>query len=65
MGEQRVRMRPQVSWPVALRAVRGWLEPWRLLMRWWRAWCDLPPPPASRVLLESLWEGHPLDCYAR
>jgi hypothetical protein len=21
-------VRPQVSWPMALRAVRGWLEPW-------------------------------------
>lgn len=28
-------MRPQVSWPMALRAVRGWLEPWIMLRRYW------------------------------
>src|SRR6266849_469593 len=29
--------RPRVSWPVALRAVRGWLEPWIMalaLLEW-------------------------------
>jgi hypothetical protein len=45
--------------------VRGWLEPWLLLTRWWQAWSDLPPPPAVRQLLDRLWDGHPLDCYAR
>jgi hypothetical protein len=65
MGERRQPVRPCVSWPVALRAVRGWLEPWLLLTRWWQAWSDLPPPPAVRQLLDRLWDGHPLDCYAR
>jgi hypothetical protein len=35
-----------------------------LLMRWWRAWCDQPPPPMVQLLLDELWEGHALDCYA-
>jgi hypothetical protein len=37
--------RPAVCWPVALRKVRGWLEPWLMLARYWRAWSSLPPPP--------------------
>ncbi len=57
--------RPPVSWPSALRWVRAWLEPWTLLERYWRAWSDLPPPPALQQLLDQLWDGHPLDCYAR
>jgi SRSO17 transposase len=36
MGEQCVPHRPQISWPMALRAVRGWREPWALLTRWGR-----------------------------
>ena len=63
MGQRR-SPRPPVSWPVALRSVRAWLEPWMLLGRYWRAWSDLPPPSALQRLLEWLWEGHPIDCYA-
>ena len=50
-----VPQRPQIlSWPLALRAVRGWLEPWMsLLTRWWRAWCDMPPPPTMQQLLDD------------
>jgi hypothetical protein len=65
MGGRQRSVRPRVSWPVAVRAVRGWLEPWMLLRRWWEAWSDLPPPPALRELLGWLWAGYPLDCYAR
>jgi hypothetical protein len=32
--------RPPLSWPVVLRAVRGWVEPWIMLRRVFRAWGD-------------------------
>ncbi len=63
-GRQRGVCLP-VSWPEAVRAVRAWLEPWTLLMRWWQAWSDLPPPSALQRLLDHLWDGQPIDCYAR
>lgn len=31
-------------WPEALRAVRGWLEPYVMLRRYCRAFSDLTPP---------------------
>jgi hypothetical protein len=52
-----------VSWPVALRHVRSWLEPWVMLWRLWRAWSKAPPPPQLRRLLEAVHRGHPLDLY--
>lgn len=57
-------LRPSVSWPAALRAVRAWLEPWRMLWRYWRAWSPLPPPRAMQVLLEHLRHGHGINRYA-
>ena len=62
-GEMRPRC-PPGCWPVALRAVRAWLEPRVLLRRYWRAWSPLPPPPALRALREYLRHGHGLDLYA-
>jgi hypothetical protein len=56
--------RPQVSWPKALRAVRGWLEPWVLLQRFWLAWSPQPPPLPLQQLFEHLWRGSPLYLYA-
>ncbi|HEX4714707.1 MAG TPA: transposase [Ktedonobacteraceae bacterium] len=56
--------RPQVSWPKALRAVRGWLEPWVLLQRFWQAWSPQSPPLPLQQLLEHLWRGSPLYLYA-
>jgi len=56
-------MRPRVSWPVALRMVRAWLEPWVLLWRYWRAWSKLPPPLAFQRLLEEVEQGHGLFLY--
>src|SRR5215207_8212873 len=35
------------SWPVALRKVRSWLEPYVMLVRYWRAFSDLCPRPRS------------------
>jgi len=46
--------RPHVSWPLALRAVRGWLEPWIMLRRYWRAWSEQPLPLFSSACLISL-----------
>ncbi len=57
--------RPNVAWPVAVRRVQAWLYPWTLLRRWWRAWTTAPPPPLLQALLDRLWLGLPLDCYAR
>lgn len=56
-------IRPQVSWPIALRAVRGWLEPWIMLRRFWRAWSEQPPPPLLQCLLDQLERGQGLFLY--
>jgi hypothetical protein len=57
--------RHRASWPEALRAVRGWLEPWVMLWRYWRAFSDLPPPPELRTLLEIVFSGRGLYLYVR
>lgn len=56
--------RPPGCWPMALRAVRAWLEPWVLLRRYRRAWSPLPPPPPLAALLDRRYRGHGLDLYA-
>jgi hypothetical protein len=48
-----------------LRAVRGWLEPWIMLGRYWRAFSGMPPPSELRVLLESVFSGRGLYLYVR
>jgi hypothetical protein len=55
--------RPQVSWPMALRAVRAWLEPWIMLRRDFRAWSEQPPPLLLQCLLDQLGRGHQLFLY--
>ena len=55
--------RPTVCWPSALRKVRGWLEPWLMLGRYWRAWSQLPPPPELQALLTWVQQGLPIDLY--
>jgi len=55
---------PQVSWPGALRAVRGWLDPWIMLRRYWSGWSPLPPPPALQLLLGWLERGHAICLYS-
>jgi hypothetical protein len=57
------RCRPQVSWPVALRQVRAWLEPWIMLGRYWRGWGDQPPPPELQALLSWVWQGRGICLY--
>jgi hypothetical protein len=56
---------PSLSWPLALRRVRAWLEPYVMLMRYWRAFSDLPPPPEPKALLEWVFSGQGLYLYAR
>jgi hypothetical protein len=48
------------SWPVALREVQRWLDPWVMLWRFWRAWSNAPPPPALQALLDAVGSGQPL-----
>ena len=50
---------------MALRRVRAWLEPYVMLMRYWRAFSDLPPPKELRVMLEWVFSGKGLYLYAR
>jgi hypothetical protein len=57
------RARPHMCWPVALRAVRGWLEPWIMLRRYWRAWSEQPLPPLLQRLLDQLGQGQGLFLY--
>ena len=56
--------RPRVSWPLALRAVRGWLEPWIMLRRYWRAWSEQPPPGPLQCLLDHLGQGQQIFLYS-
>ena len=56
---------PYSSWPLALRRVRAWLEPYVMLMRYWRAFSDLSPPPELEALLEWVFSGQGLCLYAR
>ena len=54
-----------LSWPMALRKVRSWLEPYVMLVHYWKAYSDLPPPKELRKLLEELFCGEGLYLYAR
>jgi hypothetical protein len=52
-----------VTWPVTLRRVRAWLDPWTFLWRWWRAWSTAPPPPEIQALLRAVETGVPLHLH--
>ncbi len=60
---QSVLFGPPLSWPVALRQVRSWLDPWVMLWRLWQAWSEADPPPALQALLDAVGRGHSLDLY--
>jgi hypothetical protein len=49
----------------SLESGKGWLEPWVMLMRYWKAFSDLPPPKELRALLEWVFSGRGLYLYAR
>jgi hypothetical protein len=53
------------SWPEVLRAVRGWLEPWIMLWRYWKAFSGMPPPWELSALLERVFSGRGLYLYVR
>jgi hypothetical protein len=57
------RRRRVVSWPEALRMVRGWLEPWVMLRRYWKAYSDKPSPKELQKLLEWMFSGRGLYLY--
>jgi hypothetical protein len=57
-------LRP-VSWPWALRHVRGWPDPWIFLWCCRRARSNAPPPPELLALLESVGRGRPHDLSLR
>ena len=59
------RRRLEVSWPEALRTVRGWLEPWVMLWRYWKAFSGMPPPKELQKLLDWLFWGRGLYLYVR
>src|SRR5215203_3917714 len=62
-SEGRGKRRAPLCWPQALRAVRGWLEPYVMLRRYWRAFSGMPPPPQLRRLLERVFCGEGLYLY--
>jgi hypothetical protein len=43
---------------------KGWLEPWIMLRRYWRAFSGMPPPRELRTLLERVFCGEGLYLYA-
>jgi hypothetical protein len=48
-----------------LRAVRGWLEPWIMLGRYWKAYSGMPPPRELKALLDRVFSGRGLCLYVR
>jgi hypothetical protein len=52
-----------LRWPEALRKVRTWLEPYVMLMRYWKAYSNRPPPKELRRLLEWVFVGKGLYLY--
>jgi hypothetical protein len=63
-GEKEIESRHLLCWPEALRKVRTWLEPYVMLMRYWKAYSEKPPPKELRRLLERVFVGKGLYLYA-
>jgi hypothetical protein len=59
----RGKRRPGSSWPETLRAVRGWLEPFVMLNRYWSAFSEKPPLPRLQALLERVFSDRGLYLY--
>src|SRR6266700_4055146 len=53
-----------LTWPLVLRQVRAWLDPYIMLNRYWRAFSPLPPPLPLQRLLDRLWRGNGIDFYS-
>jgi hypothetical protein len=52
-----------LSWPRALRKIRSWLQPYVMLLRYWRAYTELPPPKEFQALLGRLFSAEGLYLY--
>jgi hypothetical protein len=63
-GKKKSRMKRPLSWPQALRKVRSWLQPYVMLLRYWRAYTDLPPPKELQRLLDRLFRAEGVYLYA-
>ena len=64
-GKRKAASSLLLSWPQALRVVRGWLEPYVMLMRYWRAYSEKPPPKELEALLERVFSGRGLYLYVQ
>ena len=64
-GKRKTDTEPPLSWPQALRKIRSWLQPYVVLLRYWRAYTELPPPEEFEVLLGRLFSAEGLYLYAR
>jgi hypothetical protein len=66
-GGKKKRHPTQASGPLVADGAqeRAWLEPNVMLMRYWRAFSDLPPPKELKALLERAFSGKGLYLYAR
>ena len=62
-GKRKSTTEPPPSWPRALRKVRSWLQPYVMLLRYWGAYTDLPPPKELQQLLERLFGGEGVYLY--
>lgn len=48
---------------MALRQVRGWLEPWWRVWRYWHAWTTLPPPAELQHVLDWVGQGRGIEMF--
>ena len=53
-----------LCWPLALRRVRAWLQPFILLQRFWQAFSVDPLPLLLRHFVDSLARGNGIDLYS-
>jgi hypothetical protein len=59
-----IESRHLLCWPEALRKVRTWLEPYVMLMRYWKAYSEKPPPKELRRQFEWVFLCKGLYRYA-
>jgi len=64
-GKRKAKREPPLSWPQALRKIRSWMQPYVMLLRYWRAYTDLPPPEELRALLSRLFAAEGLQLYVQ
>lgn len=62
-GKREAETRPSLSWPQALWKIRSWPEPYVMLLRYWKAFSEKPPPRELKALLERAFSGRGLYLY--